>query len=166
MDEVGVFYTAEFWVLAAFVIFGLILVRMRVHTTVLGSVDKRAAMIRAELDEARSLREEAQRVLGEYQQKRSAAEQEAASIIAAAREEADRLAVEAKGKAEDFVARRTKMAEQKIAQAEAQAVADVRAAAADAAADAAGKVIALKTTGRAAEALIERGIGELKQRLQ
>jgi F-type H+-transporting ATPase subunit b len=166
MDEVGVFYTAEFWVLASFVIFGLILVRMRVHTSILGSVDKRAIMIRAELDEARSLREEAQRVLGEYQQKRSAAEQEAASIIAAAREEADRLAVEAKGKAEDFVARRTKMAEQKIAQAEAQAVADVRAAAADAAADAAGKVIALKTTGRAAEALIERGIGELKQRLQ
>lgn len=166
MDETGVFYTAEFWVFVAFVIFALILVRMRVHTTVLGSVDKRATLIRAELDEARSLREEAQRVLGEYQQKRGAAEQEAASIIAAAREEADRLAVEAKSKAEDFVARRTKMAEQKIAQAEAQAVADVRAAAADAAADAAGKVIALKTKGRAAEALIERGIGELKQRLQ
>lgn len=166
MDEVSVFYTAEFWVLASFVIFGLILVRMRVHTSVIGSVDKRAEMIRAELDQARSLREEAQRVLGEYQKKRSAAEQEAASIVAAARDEADRLAAEAKTKAEEFVARRTKMAEQKIAQAETQAVADVRAAAADAAADAAAKVIALKVKGREAEALVERGIGELKSRLQ
>jgi F-type H+-transporting ATPase subunit b len=166
MDEPTVFYTAEFWVLAAFVIFALILVRMRVHHSVLGSVDQRAVMIKAQLEEARSLREEAQRVLGEYQQKRSAAEQEAASIIAAARAEADRLAVEAKGKAEDFVARRTKMAESKIAQAEAQAVADVRAAAADAAASAAEKVIALKVKGSEADKFIERGIAQLKSRLQ
>jgi F-type H+-transporting ATPase subunit b len=166
MDETtAVFFGAEFWVLVAFVIFALVLVRMRVHTTVVGSVDKRAAMIRAELDQARSLREEAQRVLGEYQQKRSAAEQEAASIIAAAREEADRLAVEAKSKAEDFVARRTKMAEQKIAQAEAQAVADVRAAAAEAAVSAAEKILTDTVKGKVADDLIGRGIGDVKAKL-
>jgi hypothetical protein len=45
----------------------------------------------------------------------------------------ERLAADAQAKLTDFVARRTRMAEQKIAQAEAQATADVRAAAADAA---------------------------------
>ena len=95
----------------------------------------------AELDEARRLKEEAQALLAQYQRKQREAEQEAAAIIAGAKAEAERLASEAKAKIEDFVARRTKMAETKIAQAEAQALADVRAAAADAAVAAAERVL-------------------------
>ena len=92
-------------------------------------------------------------MLADYRRKQSEAEKVAESIIANAREEAERLAVEAKAKVEDFVARRTKMAETKIAQAEAQAVADVRAAATDAAVAAAEKMLMEKTRGRAAENL-------------
>jgi F-type H+-transporting ATPase subunit b len=65
---------------------------------------------------------------------------------------------------EDFVARRTKMAEIKIAQAEAQAVADVRAAATDAAVAAAEKMLLEKTRGRAAESLLDQGIRDLKSK--
>ena len=78
---------------------------------------------------------------------------------------AERLAGEAKGKVEEFVARRTKMAESKIAQAEAQALADVRAAAADAAVAAAEKILVQTTHGAAAESLIAKGISDLKAKL-
>ena len=66
---------------------------------------------------------------------------------------------------EEFVARRTKMAETKIAQAEAQAVADVRAAAAEAAVAAAEKILTDTVKGKVADDLIARGIGDVKAKL-
>ena len=66
---------------------------------------------------------------------------------------------------EEFVARRTKLAETKIAQAEAQAVADVRAAAAEAAVSAAEKILTESVTGKVADDLLTRGIGDVKSKL-
>jgi F-type H+-transporting ATPase subunit b len=66
---------------------------------------------------------------------------------------------------EEFVARRTSLAEAKIGQAEAQALADVRAAAADAAVAAAEKILSRTTIGKVADDLIERGIAEAKAKL-
>ena len=88
-----------------------------------------------------------------------------AGIIEGARAEAERIAAEAKTKMEEFVARRTKMAETKIAQAEAQAVADVRAAAAEAAVSAAEKILTDTVKGKVADDLIARGIGDVKAKL-
>jgi F-type H+-transporting ATPase subunit b len=65
---------------------------------------------------------------------------------------------------EDFVVRRTKMAEAKIAQAEAQALADVRAAAADAAVSAAERILGAAAKGKVAEDLLARGIEDIKKR--
>ena len=75
------------------------------------------------------------------------------------------MAAEAAAKIEDFVARRTKMAETKIAQAEAQAVADVRAAAADAAVAAAERILADTAKGKVGDDLIAQGIRDLKAKL-
>ena len=122
---------AEFWVAIAFVIFVAGLGYLGVHKMIGKSLDERASRIKAELDEARKLKDEAAQLLADYQRKRQEAEGEAQEIIAGAKAEAERLAVEAKAKIEEFVARRTKMAETKIAQAEAQATADVRSAAAE-----------------------------------
>jgi F-type H+-transporting ATPase subunit b len=66
---------------------------------------------------------------------------------------------------EDFVARRTKMAETKIAQAEAQAVADVRAAAAEAAVSAAERILIQSAKGKTAEDLVTQGIADVKSKL-
>jgi F-type H+-transporting ATPase subunit b len=66
---------------------------------------------------------------------------------------------------EEFVARRAKMAETKIAQAEAQAIADVRAAAADAAVSAAEKILTESVKGKVADDLLARGISEMKTKL-
>ena len=156
---------AEFWVAVAFVIFVAGMGYLGVHRMVAKSLDERAGRIKAELDEARKLKDEAAQLLAQYQRKRQEAEGEAQEIIAGAKAEAERLAIEAKAKIEEFVARRTKMAETKIAQAEAQAAADVRAAAADAAVAAAEKILTLETRGKLANALISKGIEDVRKKL-
>jgi F-type H+-transporting ATPase subunit b len=155
----------ETWVAVAFVIFVGILIKLGVPDMLFKQLDDRSARIKAELDEALKLRKEAEGVLAEYRRKQGEAEKVAESIIVNARSEAERLAAEAKAKVEDFIARRTKMAEAKIAQAEAQALADVRSAAADAAVAAAEKILVETTHGPAAEALLVQGIRDLKAKL-
>ncbi len=154
---------AEAWVAIAFVIFLGILVYLGAHRRIADSLDERQTRIKAELDEARRLREEAQALLAEFERKGREAETEAAAIIAGAKAEAERLAVEAKARMEDFVARRTKMAEAKIVQAEAQALADVRSAAADAAVAAAEKILSTAAKGKVAEDLLAQGIADVRK---
>src|SRR3954447_26777409 len=154
-------FEAEFWVAVAFVLFVGVLGYFGVHKLILSSVDQRRDRIKADLDEARRLKEEAQALLAEYRHKQSEAEQEAAAIVAGAKAEAERTVMEAAAKTEEFVARRTKMAETKIAQAEAQAVAEVRSAAADAAVATAEKVLAVSVKGEIAEKLVAKGIEDL-----
>jgi F-type H+-transporting ATPase subunit b len=158
-------FEAEFWVAVAFVLFIAVLGYFQVHKLIVKGVDDRRERIKAELDEARILKEEAQALLMQYQGKKQAAEQEAAAIVAGAKAEAERLGHEAKAKMEDFVARRTKMAESKIAQAEAQAVADVRSAAAEAAVAAAETILTRTVKGKVADDLIAKGIDDVKRKL-
>jgi len=155
---------AEAWVAVAFVLFLGILVYVGAHRRVIDGIDQRQARIKAELEEARRLREEAQALLVEYQRKRHEADREAEAIIATANAEAERLAAEGKARLEDFVVRRTKMAETKIAQAEAQALADVRSSAADAAVAAAEKILSTTAKGKIADDLVARGIADLRKR--
>jgi F-type H+-transporting ATPase subunit b len=156
---------AEFWVAVAFVMFFAGLFYIGVHKTISSTLDKRSSRIQSELDEAARLKSEAVALLAEYKQKTANAEKEAAEIIESAKADAERLAAEAHAKLEDFVTRRTKMAETKIAQAEAQALAEVRSIAADVAAGAAEKVLALTAKGAVAEKLIARGIDDVKKKL-
>ena len=158
-------YNPELWVAVAFVIFVLGLGYLGVHKTIAKALDDRAARIKAELDEAAKLKNEALALVAEYRRKRESAEGEAQSIIAGAKAEAERMAIEARAKAEEFVARRTKMAETKIAQAEAQAVADVRNAAAEAAVAAAERLLREQATGKVAVDLIARGIADVGKKL-
>jgi F-type H+-transporting ATPase subunit b len=158
-------YEAEFWVAVAFVIFVGILGYVGVHRLLADALDQRRARIQAELDEARRLREEAEKLFAAYERKQHEAEHEAEEIIAGAQAEAERLAIEARTKLEEFVARRTKMAETKIAQAEVQALADVRAAAADAAVAAAEKILTQAARGKTAEDLLAKGIEDVRKKL-
>jgi F-type H+-transporting ATPase subunit b len=155
----------ETWVAIAFVILVGLFGYLGIHRTVLKALDNRSARIKAELDDARRLKDEAAKVLAEYKARRASAEKEAADIIASAKAEAERIAAEAKTKMEDFVARRTKTAESKIALAEAQAVADVRAAAAEAAVAAASTILSQSVKGEVADDLLAKGIAEVRQKL-
>ncbi len=159
------FLEPETWVAIAFVILMAVFAYLGVHRTVLQALDKRSERIKAELDDARRLKDEAAKLLGEYKTKRASAEREAQEIISSAKAEAERIATEAKAKMEDFVARRTKTAESKIALAEAQAVADVRAAAANAAVTAASAILSQSVKGSVADDLLAKGIAEVKAKL-
>ena len=154
-----------FWVGVSFFIFLGILAYYGVPKAIVKALDARGEKVAQELAEARRLRVEAEKLLAEYEAKRKAAESEAASIIAAANEEAKRLAAEAEAKLNDFVTRRTKSAEEKIALAESQAEAEVRAAAADAATKAAEVIIRAQMVGKTGEALFATGLSEVKAKL-
>jgi F-type H+-transporting ATPase subunit b len=159
------FTEPETWVAIAFVILMVLFAYLGIHRTVLKALDHRGERIKAELDDARRLKEEAAKLLGEYKSRRASAEREAQEIISGAQAEAERIAAEAKTKMEDFVARRTKTAESKIALAEAQALADVRAAAANAAVAAASSILSQSVKGSVADDLLAKGIAEVRAKL-
>ena len=155
----------ENWVAVGFLCFLGLLAYLGVHRKVFDSLDARQARIKSELDEAKKLREEAQALLSEFERKGREAEKEAEAIIASAKAEAERLAAEAKTRMEEFVVRRTKMAETKIAQADAPALADVKSAAAAAADAAAERILSVSAKGKTAEDLVARGIEDVKSKL-
>jgi len=156
---------ATFWALIGLIIFLGILAYVKVPAMMAGALDKRADQIRNELEEAKKLREEAQQLLAEYQRKRKEAEAEAQSILSAAEKEAAVLREEAKAKTEEYVTRRTAMAEQKIRQAETDAINEVRASAVDLAMVAAEKLIGSKVDSKASGELFKASLVELKTRL-
>jgi F-type H+-transporting ATPase subunit b len=158
-------FDAEFWVAVAFAIFVGVLGYVQAHKRLIGSIDDRRERIKSELEEARRLKVEAEALLATYRRKQQEAESEAQTIIASAKAEAERLAAEAEAKIEEFVARHTKMAESKIAQAEAQAVADVRSAAAEVAVAAAETILARTVKDKVADDLLTKGIADIKAKL-
>src|SRR3954466_7354901 len=104
-------FEPETWVAVAFVILMALFAYLGIHRTVLKALDRRSERIKAELDDARRLKDEAAKLLADYKARHASAEREAEDIVANARAEAERIASEAKTKMEDFVARRTKTAE-------------------------------------------------------
>ncbi|KQT78800.1 ATP F0F1 synthase subunit B [Methylobacterium sp. Leaf466] len=157
---------AEFWVAAAFVLFMVVVWKVGGFDQLTKGLDGRAKRVRAELDEARRLREEAAGVLADYKRRRSEAEREAEAIVAGAKAEAERIAAESHERLNDFIARRTKSAESKIAQAEAQATAQVRAAAADTAVRVSEVILKERMQGDVAQDLVRLSLGEVRNRLR
>src|SRR6266436_4462991 len=135
------FSEPEFWVAVAFVILMGVFAYFGIHRTVLTTLDHRSDRIKAELDDARRLREEAAKLLAEYKARHASAEREAQEIIASAKADAERIA------------------------AEAQALADVRAAAANAAVTAASTILSQSVKGEIADDLLARGIAEVRAKL-
>jgi F-type H+-transporting ATPase subunit b len=160
-----IFANPEFWVALGFVAIIGIFVWQGVPRMIGTMLDARAAAIKAELEEARRLREEAAVLLNSYRAKAGAAEKEAEALLADARAEADRFAAETRAQLRAQLERRTQMAHEKIGQAEAQAMAEIRATAADAATAAAEKLIAARLDQSRASALIEQSIKDLTAKL-
>ena len=158
-------HDAEFWVLVAAVIF-VVAVFKPASRALTGGLDARAARIRAELDDARRLREEAEKLVAEYRAKQQDAAKEAEAIVAHARQEAERIAEQGARDLELALERRQRMAEERIAQAEAKALDEVRAAAIDVAIAAAHDVIAASIDRRRGAALLDEEIVALPQRLR
>lgn len=158
------FYDPEFWVLVAFVL-AIALVWRRANAAIGQSLDARAAKIKAELDEAQRLREDAQQALATYQRRQRDALKEADAIVAHAAAEAQRLGQQAARDLEAAIERRQRQAEDKIHQAEAKALAEVRSAAVDVAMAAARRIIGESLDAKRGAQLIDDAIQALPQRL-
>ena len=159
------FSDPTFWVAVGMVGFLALLGYLGVHKLAIKALDDRADAIRNELDEARRLKEEAQSMLAEYERKQKAAVEEAQSIIEQAKAEAESLAVETEQKLNDSIDRRTKMAENKILQAQLQARKNVQAYAADIAVLATEEILTNDLSKAKANSLIDESIASLKIRL-
>jgi F-type H+-transporting ATPase subunit b len=157
--------TPELWVLVSFTLFVALLVYYKIPDKIVKALDDRASRIRSELAEARRLREEAQAILADYQRKRTEAEREAGDIIAMARKEADFYAAEQRKALGEALARRVKLAEEKIGRAEEQAIQDIRSRSVDVAIAAAEILIANQLKGKSAEGLVEKSVREISTKL-
>jgi F-type H+-transporting ATPase subunit b len=155
----------EFWVGVGFVLVIVLLVWKGVPGMVAKMLDSRAAVISAELAEARRLREEATRLLADYHTKAQSAEREAETILTEARAEAARFAELSRADLTTQIARRAQAAQDKIAQAEAAAMQEIRALAADAAVAAAQKLIQARMDQQRAGSLITESINDLGAKL-
>ena len=158
-------FEPEFWVAVSFFIFIGVLVYFGVHTKVVSALDARALLIGKELEEARRLREEAEKVLADYQRKLGDVVTEVDNIIALATTEAKTLAAETRQSLKEHFDRRIKLAEEKIARAEMEAVREFRSVAVDAAIAAAQNLIAAKLTPDRAKKLVSESINALKSKL-
>ena len=156
---------SDFVVLIAFLVFIGVLVYFKVPGLLGGLLDKRAATIKGELDEARALREEAQAVLASYERKHKEVQEQADKIVATAKREAEAAAEEAKAKLAMSIDRRLKAAEDQIASAEASAVREVRDRAISVAVAAAGDLLAKQMKAADRNKLIDSAIGEVETKL-
>ncbi len=148
-------------VFIAVVLFLLAMLYFGVHKKIAGALDARADGIRAELDEARRLREEAQTLLASYQRKQKEAEAQAEDIVKQARTDAETMAVQARKDLSERLERRAAQAEAKIANAESQAMSEVKAKAADLAMDTAETLLRTKLGTADKSKLIKDGIKQM-----
>ncbi|MEL0107153.1 MAG: F0F1 ATP synthase subunit B [Rhodospirillaceae bacterium] len=158
------FQDPTFWVLVSFVIF-IALIGKKIWTMITDALDARADSIKAELDEAEKLREEAQDLLAKYQRLQRDAAREAEDIIERARTEAENYAATAKENLDKALARREKLAVDRIAHAEKAATDDVRRIAAEVAVEAARKLLSEEMKGERADKLIDGAIQDLPSKL-
>lgn len=155
----------DFVVLIAFILFLGVLVYFKVPTMLTSQLDKRADDIRADLDEARSLREEAQTLLASYERKQAEVAEQSERIVAQAKRDAEAAAEEARAELKATIARRIQAAEEKIGQAEASAVRSVRDRAIQVAVAAASEVVASNMDAAGANKLIDESIETVSAKL-
>ena len=129
------------------------------------SLDEKSDEIAKELDEARALRSEAEKVLADYEAQRQQAEKQAEEIVAQAKQTAERTAEEARQAMQATMERRAKQAEDKIARAEEQLQKEVRTAIASMAVEAAAHLVASGLSESAAQKLVDDNIAEIGNQL-
>ena len=149
------------WVAASMLVLILIALWKKAPSIVTGGLDKSIAEIRHQLDEAKTLRAEAEALRKEYADKIAGAERDAAAMLDHARHEAEAIIAKAETDTTAVIARRERMAEDKIAAAERTAIADIRARTATVATTAARRLIKDGHSEQADRMLVDQAIGAL-----
>ena len=153
-DESFFVAVSFFTVIGAFIYFKL-------PSKVMQLLDEKSAEIAKELDDAKALRAEAEKVLADYEAQRKQAEQQAEDIIANAKIVAEKTVAESRDAMQAAMERRTKQAEENIARAQEGLEKEVRAAITALAVDAATHLVATGISDDTAQKLVDDNISEL-----
>lgn len=158
------FHDVEFWIALAFIVAVVVLIK-KAAPGITGGLDARATRIKDEIEEAKRLRAEAEATLADYQRKQRDALAEAQTIVARAKEDAERIGREAEVELDAALKRREASTLDKIAQAEAKALAEVRHVAVDVAVETT-RLLLRETLDKArGSKLIDEAIEALPKRL-
>ena len=152
---------APAWISLAMLVVIVMLIWKKVPSAIGKALDAKIALIRDQLDEAETLRKEAEALKAEYLAKAKSADKDRAALLKRAAHEAEEIVAKAKRDAENLIERRTRMAEEKIAAEERSVVDQLRATAADAATRAAARLIAERNDGPSDAKLVDQAISEL-----
>jgi len=165
MDFGALLHNPTFWVGISFIMFIALLLKLNVHGMIGAALDKRADGISRQLDEARTLKEEAKALLAQFERKQRDARQEAEDMLVQAKEDSELFAKEAEVSLDALVERRIKAADEKITQAETAAVGEVRGVAVQVAVAAARQLMSEGVKGDKADTLVDKAIKDLGKQL-
>lgn len=153
---------AEFWVGAAFVLVVLMLARP-VGKAVLGLLRSRGEQIAGRIKEAVDLKEDAQRLLAEYERKFRGAEKEASEMLKRSEHEVEVLKKDTLLKLENDMAKREKEAKAHLLLAEEQAASEVSAKTAEITIGAVKRILSEKMNDKICSQMIDDAIKELEK---
>jgi len=159
--DVALWLTPAFWVGISMSILIGIMLYVRVPSIVAAALDKKIAGIKAMLDEATALRNEAEALKAECATRLKDAGEHAIALKAAAEDEAKEIVKRAKDDASALIERRAKITEEKIAVAERAAIEEIKGKVADVAAAAARGLIAEKHDAEADRKLVDESIASI-----
>ncbi|HCY99302.1 MAG: ATP F0F1 synthase subunit B [Rhodobacterales bacterium RIFCSPHIGHO2_02_FULL_62_130] len=158
-------HNTNFVVLLAFIVFVGILLKAGAPGKIAGLLDARAVKIKADLDEARALRDEAKELLASYERKQQEVQEQSARIVANAKEEAEAAAAQAKADLKVTIARRLAAADDQLSSAQASAIRQVREQAISVAVAVAGEVLAKQANPASQAASIDAAIAQVEAKL-
>lgn len=158
-------FDESFFVAVSFFTVVGLFIYLKLPSKMMQALDEKSAEIAKQLDDAKALRAEAEKVLADYEEQRKQAEAQAEQIIADAKASAERTVAESRDAMQAAMERRTKQAEDKIARAQESLEKEVRAAITSLAIDAAAHLVASGITDETAQKLVDNNISELADRL-
>ena len=151
--------TPPMWVALSMAVLIVIALFLKVPGFLTSGLDRSIAEIKKQLEEAKSLRADAEKLRAEYATRIANAEKDAAAMIDHARSEAEAIVAKAEADTAVTITRREKMATDKIEAAERAAVAELRTKTAEAATSAARALIAANLDAKRDKGLVDEAIG-------
>ena len=158
-------FDATFFVALSFVLFVVFVIWAGLPSTIIKSLDDRSEQIKKELDEARILHEEAQKLLATEKRKLEQCDAEVENILKQASDQATLITEKSNNLLKEEIQRKQKQADLKIAQARDEAVREVKAKASELSLIIAKEYLKENIDDNVASDLIDKSISDLKDNL-
>jgi F-type H+-transporting ATPase subunit b len=158
-------FDATFFVALSFVLFVIFVIWAGLPSTIIKSLDDRSEKIKKELDEARILHEEAQKLLAAEKRKLEQCDAEVEEILKQASEQAALITEKSNNLLKEEIQRKRKQADLKISQARDEAIREVKTKASELSLIIAKEYLKENIDDNVASELIDKSISDLKDNL-